>query len=164
MNESLYRRVFIRSELNKTRKRKALLITLVLWGILAVLALCIQTAYAGEREDTLEGIRIHAENIKKELVVMQFGLSQKAIVSAYNAEEAQTDSTPFQMANGKRVHERAVANNCHPFGTKVLINGKIYTVEDRMNKRYSCSHWDVFMWDKQEAIKFGRQSLEVVIL
>lgn len=79
--------------------------------------------------------------------------------SAYNAEKSQTDSNPFVMASGKRVYAGAVANNCLPFGAKIEVNGNLYTVEDRMNKRYGCDHFDFFMWEKTEALKFGRQQL-----
>ncbi len=83
----------------------------------------------------------------------------EAEVSAYNAEEAQTDDSPFIMANNQKVHEKAVANNCLPFGTKIEIEGMgEYIVSDRMNTRYGCQNFDVFMWDKNEALAFGRQA------
>jgi 3D (Asp-Asp-Asp) domain-containing protein len=82
------------------------------------------------------------------------------IFSAYNAEVAQTDADPFTMASGKRVYDGAIANNCLPFGAKVEVGGRTYTVEDRMNKRYSCDHFDIFMWSKADALKFGRRTLE----
>jgi len=71
----------------------------------------------------------------------------------------QTDADPFTMANGKKVFDGAIANNCLDFGTKIEVNGKIYTVSDRMNKRYDCSHFDIFMESHAEAVKFGRQQL-----
>lgn len=83
------------------------------------------------------------------------------VVSAYTSEEAQTDDTPFIMANGEHVFDGAVANNCLPFGTKVVINGKEYTVSDRMNRRYDCNHFDLWYADKGEAIEFGRQQQTV---
>lgn len=84
--------------------------------------------------------------------------------SAYNAEIGQTDSDPFTMASGKKVYEGAVANNCLPFGSKIELNGKIYTVEDRMNKRYGCEHFDLFFNSYAEAIEFGRQTLEYSVV
>jgi 3D (Asp-Asp-Asp) domain-containing protein len=58
--------------------------------------------------------------------------------TTYNAEVGQTDSSPFIMANGKRVNESAVASNCYPLGTKISVKGfGVYTVEDRMNRRYT---------------------------
>lgn len=84
--------------------------------------------------------------------------------SAYNAEEAQTDSDPFTMASGKKVYEGAVANNCLPFGTKIKVNGKIKIVEDRMNERYDCDHFDIFMQNHDEAVSFGRKMLSYEII
>lgn len=87
----------------------------------------------------------------------------KGIVSAYNAEEAQTDDSPFTMASNKRVYEGAVANNCLDFGTEVEIDGEIFVVEDRMNRRYTCEYFDLFKWSKEEALEFGRQEIAILI-
>jgi len=84
--------------------------------------------------------------------------------SAYNAEVGQTDNDPFTMASGKRVYEGAVANNCLSFGSKIKVNGKTKIVEDRMNSRYGCDHFDIFMESKGEALKFGRKNLNYEIL
>lgn len=49
-------------------------------------------------------------------------------------------------ASGKRLYDGCVANNALPFGTKVVIDGKTYTVEDRgcsaFNNIYS---YDVYV-------------------
>ena len=90
--------------------------------------------------------------------------SKIGVFSAYNAEVAQTDGDPFTMASGKKVYEGAIANNCLPFGTKVLVHGKVKVVEDRMNSRYDCSHFDIFMNSYDQAIKFGRQEIEYQII
>lgn len=89
---------------------------------------------------------------------------KKGEFSGYNAEVGQTDSNPFTMANGKKVFDGAIANNCLPFGTKVEVNNKTYFVSDRMNKRYGCDHFDIFFWDKTEAIKFGRKTLDYKVI
>lgn len=90
--------------------------------------------------------------------------AETGIFSAYNSEEAQTDSDPFTMASGKRVYDGAIANNCLKFGTKVKVAGKTYTVEDRMNKRYGCDHYDIWMESYSEAVKFGRKSIEYTVI
>ena len=86
--------------------------------------------------------------------------THKAIATTYNPEIGQTDSTPEIMANGKRVHEKAVASNCHPFGTKIEVRGMgDYTVEDRMNSRYTkdCGtdneRIDFFKWNRKDNFK-----------
>lgn len=81
-------------------------------------------------------------------------------VTTYNAEEGQTDADPYTMASGKRVFEGAVASNCHPFGTKVEIEGiGTFEVQDRMNSRYTkeCGteneRMDIFKWDRKDNFK-----------
>tara|TARA_R110000868_G_scaffold160448_3_gene390069 strand:+ start:1474 stop:1929 length:456 start_codon:yes stop_codon:yes gene_type:complete len=102
--------------------------------------------------------------VEERIIVEVKEEKEVAEVSAYNAEAAQTDSSPDIMASGKKVYEGAVANNCLKFGSKVEIGGKIYTVEDRMNKRYGCDHFDIFVAEKSEAIAFGRKNLEYKVL
>ena len=87
----------------------------------------------------------------------------KAIITAYNPTVAQCDSTPDIMASGKKVYEGAIANNCLPFGTKVEIDNRTYTVEDRMNNRYGCNYFDIFIWSSKEAVEWGRKTKEVEI-
>jgi len=65
-----------------------------------------------------------------------------ATLTAYNPVSWQCDSTPHITASGKYVKEGYVANNCLPFGTIVEINGKYYEVQDRMNSRYGCEHFE----------------------
>jgi len=86
-----------------------------------------------------------------------------AEVTAYNPISNQTDDTPFINAMGLKVQKGDIANNCLPFGTKVEIDNKIYIIRDRMNPRYNCKHFDIFMWDYQEAKNFGRQIKNIKI-
>jgi 3D (Asp-Asp-Asp) domain-containing protein len=86
-------------------------------------------------------------------------------VSAYNSEVAQTDDSPFITAMGTHVRDGIVATNILPFGTLVkmpdLFGDKVFVVEDRMNSRYQ-NHMDIWMEDKQDALKFGRRTVAVV--
>ncbi len=91
-------------------------------------------------------------------------------VSGYNPVPEQTDSTPCITASGKDIcnHEvDVVAANWLKFGTKIRIpeyfGDRIFTVEDRMNKRYP-NNTDVLFYDKQEAREFGRRTLVIQIL
>ena len=86
-----------------------------------------------------------------------------AVVTAYSSDTAETDSTPFIAASGERVKEGMIANNCLEFGRKIVIEGKEYEVLDRMNRRYGCEHFDLWMLDKRSALEFGRQRLLVYI-
>jgi len=91
-------------------------------------------------------------------------------VTAYNSEVGQTDSTPCITANGfnlcKNNEQNVIAANFLPFGTKVRFPdydpNTIYTVQDRMNKRYAYRA-DIWMKTKGEAIKFGLKNLRMEI-
>ena len=92
----------------------------------------------------------------------------RAEVSAYTSTPGQTDSDPFTAANGKRVHDGMIAANGFPFGTIVKIpevyGDKEFIVEDRMNKRYTKGHFDVWLdTSRSEALKFGRKHVRVEI-
>lgn len=86
-------------------------------------------------------------------------------VSAYNAMESQTDSDPFTMASGKKVYDGAIACPRHiELGKKIELEGLgVFICEDRMNVRY-LNNIDIFMWDYDEAINFGRQDIRFKIV
>lgn len=89
-------------------------------------------------------------------------------ITAYSSEESQTDSTPLVTASGKHVADGIVANNMLPFGAKVriptLYGDKVFVVQDRMNKKKSDYHLDIWMPDTHQAIHFGSQIAYVEIL
>ncbi len=91
-------------------------------------------------------------------------------VTAYNSLPGQTDNTPCITANGFDLCENntqnVIAANFLPFGTKVRFPDydpeTIYTVQDRMNKRYSYRA-DIWMQSHQDAVNFGLQHLTMEI-
>lgn len=89
-----------------------------------------------------------------------------ASVSGYTSREAETDSTPFITANGDHVYYGGVAcPSRYKFGTKVMINGKDFTCNDRMNQRYrSGNYFDIWMPTLEEALTHGRRQIEVKIV
>lgn len=92
-------------------------------------------------------------------------------VTAYNSEPAQCSGSPCITANGYNLctsnTSDTVATNYLPLGTKVRIpryfGGKVFVVRDRMNKRYS-KRIDVWMKNKDEAVKFGIKRAQVEVL
>ena len=88
-------------------------------------------------------------------------------ITAYSSSVDETDSTPFEMANGERVFYGAVANNHYPFGTVVNIMGYEFVVMDRMNEWYDKNYWDIWQPSKVEAYKFlelpNRSNQDVII-
>lgn len=92
----------------------------------------------------------------------------KVVVTAYSSTPDQTDDTPFITASGKHVADGIVANNMLPMGTKIripsLYGDKVFVIEDRMNKRMSNYHIDVWMPERALAIKFGVKTADIEVL
>lgn len=84
-------------------------------------------------------------------------------VSAYTSDPAETDDTPFITACNTKTRIGIVANNSLPCFSKVEIDGKVYSVEDRMNRRYGKNHFDIWFSQKSEALEFGRRKLKIII-
>lgn len=92
----------------------------------------------------------------------------KVLVTAYSSTADQTDDTPFITASGKFVEDGIIANNMLPFGTKIkipkLYGDKVFTVEDRMNKKKSNYHIDIWMPDRPSAVNFGVKTVDIEVL
>lgn len=93
------------------------------------------------------------------------------IATAYSSTVDQTDDTPLITASGGSVGHDVIAANFLPFHTKVkipeLYGDKIFTVEDRMNRRYNDSNpprIDIWQETRSAAKKFGRQATYLVII
>jgi 3D (Asp-Asp-Asp) domain-containing protein len=86
------------------------------------------------------------------------------IFTAYTASVFQTDNTPRITASNGKVRIGIVANNCLPFGTKIMVNNQIFEIQDRMNKRYGCGNFDIYMTKYHKAIDFGRKTLKYEII
>lgn len=89
---------------------------------------------------------------------------QIAVVSAYTSLKELTDDTPFITASGTTTRQGIIANNCHPFGTKVKLGEEIYDIQDRMNRRYGCNHFDVWFPTLQEAKNYGVKNEVFIII
>ncbi len=92
----------------------------------------------------------------------------RAVITAYTSTPGQTDDSPFIAATGKRVYDGMIAANGLPFGTQIkipsLYGDKIFTVDDRMNKRYGLGRMDIWLdTTRSEAMKFGVKRVEVEI-
>jgi hypothetical protein len=89
-----------------------------------------------------------------------------AEITKYTNRKIETDETPNLMASGKRVYEGAVACPIWlKFGQKILIDGQVYTCEDRMAYRYRYdNYFDIFTFNLNEALVFGRQKKIVKVL
>ena len=79
--------------------------------------------------------------------------------TAYTAGDGMTPGTV--MANGETVHYGAIACNFLPIGTKVRIDGEIFTVKDR------CGYGDridIYMNSLDECYQFGIRTKQVEVL
>ena len=81
------------------------------------------------------------------------------IVTAYSSSVWETDSTPYLTAAGTVTRDGVVASNLLPFNTKIRIpeyfGNKIFTVEDRMNKRMDDFQIDIWFPSSYQAHLFG---------
>ena len=71
-------------------------------------------------------------------------------------------------ANGTELHEGVSVAAWLPFGTKLKIGGKVYTVQDRTAKwvkeKYNSRIIDLYYSDHAEAWNWGKQELEVWVM
>jgi 3D (Asp-Asp-Asp) domain-containing protein len=93
------------------------------------------------------------------------------IATAYSSTPDQTDSTPCITANGfdvcKNGEENVIAANFLRFGTKVripeLYGDKVFTVQDRMNPKYS-ARIDLWKTSRNRAIDFGKRLVKIEVI
>jgi 3D (Asp-Asp-Asp) domain-containing protein len=79
-----------------------------------------------------------------------------ATVTAY------TSSAKAVTASGSRTFDGVVAcPRRYPFGTRFLIDGKLYECRDRLNRRYD-SRFDIWKPSKNAARTFGKRTLKVI--
>lgn len=115
-------------------------------------------------------IELESPKIIEKLIAVPMGVKT---ISAYNVGDPnQCDDSPCTAANGENIclalelgYKRCAANFV-PFGTILEIEGYgRCLVTDRMNSRYS-NHIDIAMkkTEKSEALKFGRQKLNIKII
>ncbi|MEN9558597.1 MAG: hypothetical protein RL141_966 [Candidatus Parcubacteria bacterium] len=87
--------------------------------------------------------------------------------TAYTSRPEETDDSPFIAADGTHVYDGMVAANFLKFGTKIripeLYGDKVFTVHDRMNKRY---HYKVDLWmeNLQDARNHGLRTVTIEVI
>jgi 3D (Asp-Asp-Asp) domain-containing protein len=91
-------------------------------------------------------------------------------VTAYSAEPEQTDDTPNITASNNPVRRGIVAvsrdlfESGWTFGRRVFVEGLgVFTIDDLMHKRKR-EQIDIFMHDTDQALRFGRQEMNVHLL
>ena len=80
------------------------------------------------------------------------------ICTAYTAAFDECGKTDAITASGHPAIEGVtVACDDLPFGTEVVIDEHTYIVQDRFGGNYGKSKIDIYMYKKEDALKFGRQ-------
>ena len=80
------------------------------------------------------------------------------ICTAYTAAFDECGKTDGITACGQpAIQGVTVACDGLPFGTEVVIDGHTYIVQDRFGGNYGKSKIDIYMYKKEDALKFGRQ-------
>lgn len=70
-------------------------------------------------------------------------------------------ATGYTASGTLATEGRTVACNALPFGTQIMIDGHVYTVEDTGYTPYGEAWLDVFFQDHESALNFGVQTKEV---
>lgn len=108
--------------------------------------------------DNLQTIKELTEEAKKPKYRIE-----EATVTYYTASYMECGKTDGITASGVPATEgRTVAADHLPFGTVVEIDGVQYVVEDRFGAGHT-DKIDVYVEDKEKAIKLGRRKVEVKI-
>lgn len=80
------------------------------------------------------------------------------ICTAYTAAFDECGKTDGITACGQpAIQGVTVACDGLPFGTEVVIDGHTYIVQDHFGGNYGKSKIDIYMYKKEDALKFGRQ-------
>lgn len=80
------------------------------------------------------------------------------ICTAYTAAFDECGKTDGITACGQpAIQGVTVACDDLPFGTEVVIDGHTYIVQDCFGGNYGKSKIDIYMYKKEDALKFGRQ-------
>ena len=80
------------------------------------------------------------------------------LCTAYTAAFDECGKTDGITACGQpAIQGVTVACDGLPFGTEVVIDGHTYIIQDRFGGNYGKSKIDIYMYKKEDALKFGRQ-------
>ena len=80
------------------------------------------------------------------------------ICTAYTAAFDECGKTDGITACGQpAIQGVTVACDGLPFGTAVVIDGHTHIVQDSIGGNYANSKIDIYMYKKEDALKFGRQ-------
>ncbi len=120
------RQEYIRSRTHADRKVKRFAVVV---GIIFIVGLAVASFFIPSNYSYVSQVEAH--ELSYEVVT--------AYVTGYNLVPSQTDSTPCIGASGKNLCGRRDTMACpraYAFGTAVEVDGRIYSCEDRLHKKY----------------------------
>lgn len=158
---------------------KYVFFTLLLGGLIfQAVTIEAKNREIGDLSRALDITSYKADAAERALVVTQ-ALQSKLLenrqvrtvtVTAYNPTEDQCDADPLVAASMRKVKTGTVAvsrdlfDQGWVFGKKIRIEGLgIFEINDLMNKRFT-RRVDVFMWDEDEAVRFGHKKARAALL
>ena len=130
----------------------------------------LSTSVSGHTYNAIGPIISYPTEIRSGTAVGSVGQSEVtsytyvAEVSAYTASDDECGNSNGITASGTHVKQgrTIAAPSWIPFGTKVIIGGHEYLVEDRGG--YICDNrLDIYMDSREDAMEFGRKELEVTV-
>lgn len=140
------------------------------WGIALTAVVAFAVPHLSTHAGTTTAMAVTASTAQAPAAQASLPVVEKTLnlkITAYTSTEEETDDTPFITADGSYVHDGVVATNLLPFGTKIMIpslfGDKVFTVNDRMNKKFQ-NNLDIWMADRTDAIIFGARTAKVVVL
>ena len=156
---------------------KSIIIALCIFNIIGVFTIF-------KYRNSIEKLNIEIANIEQSIDIkiskIQKSISDqkrikiiKATITAYSPHIEQTDDSPYTTAFLKKVDPKYVACSRTilydlkwPVGSKIYIEGVgIRIIGDLMNKRFKDNRFDLFMWKKEDAIKYGiKKNINVILL
>src|SRR3989344_3491828 len=141
------------------------------WSIDKIYSTIKRTELKDEGDKTAEAqtVTVAEKNYAKKISIKNYAPKATYVVlaSAYSSTIDHTDSSPFITAWNTHVRDGIIAANFLPFGTKLkipdLYGEKIFTVEDRMNKRYT---YKIYLWfpERELAKNFGVKQKKIEVL
>lgn len=170
----------VKAHKRRTLREQRVINTFLNWTIASAFGICLLTGFilANEGIYTLNALERYqqAHNTPQTasntpFVLTKLGETVIREVTAYNSLPEQTDSTPCISADGTDICKRfekgenICATNAYELGTKLYVeNFGECTVADRMNKRFANRVDLFFNKDKDRAVAFGKQKLEVSLI
>lgn len=140
-------------------------------SILALLVLTIYGVQASARTFEIQNTSVSQDTVyltERREPELKGRVTKLTEVSAYSELDSCHTGSSCLMASGKKAYVGAVAcPRVYKLGTKVYINGSLYTCEDRTSTKYP-NRWDIFMGygveAHTEALKWGVKRISVEII